>query len=109
LEQKEAVRAATIEVERIHGPILLLSGRDDRLWPSPAMADAICERLKSKSFKYEFENVKYDAAGHNLNARFNLGGTPDGNRKATIDASRRMLEFLGNIDKYRASASSPTQ
>jgi len=99
LTQKESVEKAAIEVEKIHGPVLLLSGHDDRLWPSEEMGDVICKRLKEKVFKYKYEHVKYNDAGHTLNEYYMLGGTPEGNRKARIDSTGRMLEFLKMVNK----------
>ena len=45
LEDREAVARATIPVERINGPVLLLSGEDDQMWPSPVLAGIAAERL----------------------------------------------------------------
>src|SRR4029450_6663209 len=39
LADRAAVERATIPVERINGPVLLLSGEDDQLWPLPVLAD----------------------------------------------------------------------
>jgi uncharacterized protein len=97
LKQKEAVAKATIEAEKIGGPILLFSGRDDKMWPSAEMGDAICERLKSKQFAHKYEHIKYDDAGHTLNEYFMLGGTAEGNKKAREDSTKRMLEFVESI------------
>lgn len=47
------VRNATaIEVERIHGPVLLLSSKEDEVWPSARMANDIEARLRAKGFSY---------------------------------------------------------
>ena len=94
LEQKAAVRKASIQVEKINGPILLLSGKSDEIWPSAQMADAICERLKKKKFGFKYENVEYADAGHGFNEHSKIGGTPEGNRKASADAKSRILAFL---------------
>ncbi len=56
--------AAAIEVERTHGPILMISGEDDHLWRSWEMADLVVARLKRDHFAYSFENLKYPHAGH---------------------------------------------
>jgi uncharacterized protein len=98
LTQKDAVEKATIEVEKINGPVLLLSGREDPMWPSGEMGDAICDRLKAKGFQRKFEHIKYDDAGHTLNEYFMLGGTKEGNQKARLDATKRMLEFVEAAD-----------
>ena len=98
LTQKEAVEKATIEVEKIRGPLLLLSGRDDKLWPSTEMSAAICDRLKDKAFKHTYEHVAYDDAGHTLNEYFMVGGTQEGNRRARESSAKKMLEFLNMLD-----------
>jgi dienelactone hydrolase len=99
LENAEAVAGAVIPVERINGPILLLSGRSDTLWPSAAMSDAVMKRLEANGFSPAHEHVAYDDAGHGISAVrddvSHLGGTNEGNAKAQLDARRRMLEFLG--------------
>ena len=63
LEDKEAVKNATIEVEKINGPILLLSGDKDDQWPSSYMSDQVIARLKSNNFKHYHEHIKFDG-GH---------------------------------------------
>ena len=98
LAQKGAVEKATIETEHIGGPILLASGHDDQLWPSEQMGDAICARLQAKGFKYEYQHLKYQDAGHTLNEYFTIGGTLEGNRQARIDLTAKMLEFLKGLN-----------
>ena len=107
LTQKERLEKATIEVEKIHGPVLLLSGRDDNMWPSAEMGDMICNRLKEKQFKYKYEHVKYDDAGHTLNEYYMIGGTLEGNKMARIDSTRRMLEFLKGIEAIEVEQFGP--
>jgi len=98
------VAQATIAVEKIHGPVLLLSGSEDNLWPSVRMGDAIVARLNDMGFNYPCEHAKYEAAGHTLNEYFMRGGTVEGNRTARIEATKKMLEFLARIDQRLASA-----
>ncbi len=104
LAQKDAVAQATIAAEKIHGPVLLLSGSKDDLWPSDQMGDAIVARLKAVGFNYDCEHAKYEDAGHTLNEYFMRGGTVEGNRTARIEATKKMLEFLARIDQRLASA-----
>ena len=94
-----ALDPATIHVENIKGPILLLTGREDNLWPSTAFADMVTARLKANAFAYPFEHVAYPDAGHLIsNIRkedvSRRGGSEQGNRDAQVDAQRRMIEFL---------------
>lgn len=46
LRDPDAVRGAEIPVERIGAPVLLLSGKDDQLWPSDLFAERVVARLK---------------------------------------------------------------
>ena len=57
-------RGAAIAVEKINGPILLISGGEDQIWPSPVMADRIVKRLADTGFAHEVENVIYPGANH---------------------------------------------
>jgi dienelactone hydrolase len=62
----EVRRAAAIEVERIHGAVLLISSRADAMSPSARMADDIEARLRANGFSYRIENVQYEDASHLL-------------------------------------------
>jgi hypothetical protein len=55
---------AQIAVEWTHGPILLISGEDDGVWESSAMANAVVGQLKSAHFSFPVEHLKYPRAGH---------------------------------------------
>jgi len=65
LKNIESVNNATIKVEQIRGPILLLSGKDDTLWPATRMSEQIMARLSKYNFPFAYEHVAYDM-GHNL-------------------------------------------
>ena len=95
----ETIAAATIPVEEINGPILLLSGRDDNLWPSTELSERIVARLAEQGFGHPVEHKVYESAGllisrvrdEDVSRR---GGTDEGNRKAQLDARERMMTFL---------------
>jgi pimeloyl-ACP methyl ester carboxylesterase len=97
-----AVATAAIRVERINGPVLLLSGTDDRVWPATAMAERIVERLRGHQFRFPATHRRFDGAGHAVvtapatsgGASSRLGGTPDANAQARIESSRLAVEFL---------------
>ena len=44
-----AVERAAIPVERTNGPILLVSGQDDQMWPSAQMGQLVIERLDQRT------------------------------------------------------------
>ena len=96
LSHTEKVANAFIPVEKINGPILLLSGDDDGMWPASDMAEAMVDRLKANKFPHAFEHVKYENAGHTLNEFFMIGGTREGNKKARVDSGRTVLTFLSD-------------
>jgi len=97
LARQADVEKAAIHVENIRGPILLVSGQDDPIWPSGEMANAICARLKDKGFQYDYTHLVYKNAGHTLNEKFMIGGTVEGNKEARIDLAKQILAFLGGI------------
>ena len=106
-----AMRAA-IEVERIKGPVLLISGDTDRVWESTSMADAIMARLKRHGFAYDAEHLRYPHAGHAAGLpeivpawqgrtvhpvsgqTMEMGGSPEGNIASSLEAIPRVIEFL---------------
>ncbi|MEO0531798.1 MAG: acyl-CoA thioester hydrolase/BAAT C-terminal domain-containing protein [Planctomycetota bacterium] len=99
LSNREKASQAAIPVERINGPILLLSGEEDSMWPASTMADAVTKRLQQKSFKHHFRHVKYDDAGHTLSEYYMLGGTAEGNKTARIDSWRRVFAFVSVLSE----------
>jgi dienelactone hydrolase len=102
LANDSAVAAAAIRVERINGPILLLSGTDDRVWPAATMAERIVERLRGHQFRFPATHRRFDGAGHAVLASpatsgaapSRSGGTPDANAQARTESSRLAVEFL---------------
>jgi dienelactone hydrolase len=110
-KQRETVSRATIEVEKIRAPILLISAGGDLIWPSEAMADAIEERLAVHQFEYEVKHIRNPGAGHALRLphtpattlvskiptfgfRFAFGGTPEATARARVLAWRETLSFF---------------
>jgi dienelactone hydrolase len=109
-----AAMHASIAVENTRGPVLLISGEDDGVWPSTEMANDIVGRLKSAHFPYPVEHLKYPHAGHTagrpeivpawhgtvrqpVSGRgMDLGGTPKGDAQSSLDAIPKVLEFLRN-------------
>ncbi|MGL6267894.1 MAG: acyl-CoA thioester hydrolase/BAAT C-terminal domain-containing protein, partial [Chitinophagaceae bacterium] len=97
LEQTAYVEKAVIKVENINGPILLLAGKSDSMWPSNQMAEMVIKRLEEKKFKHWFKLYAYDNAGHTLNDGYMMGGTAEGNKNARTDSEQRILDFLDRV------------
>jgi len=55
---------AAIQVEKIKGAVLLISGKRDRLWPAAEMSGQIMGRLKAHDFIYPYEHLALEG-GHN--------------------------------------------
>ncbi len=55
--------AAVIPVERINGPIFLVAGGSDLLWPSAQSSRAISQRLRTHG-RRDFSSLLYPRAGH---------------------------------------------
>ncbi len=70
LRDASAVARAAIHVERINGPVLLISGRDDQMIPSDAMAESVMARLRNSGHRYPDKHLSYQAAGHQIGIPF---------------------------------------
>jgi dienelactone hydrolase len=99
ITQTEAVEKATIKVENINGPLLLLTGKEDAMWPSSQMGEMIIKRLKENNFPHWYKHVAYENAGHSLNEKGVVGGTEEGNKKARIDSEQRIFAFLRRLSE----------
>ena len=62
LQEEQAVNQAAIPVERINGPILLLSAKNDEVWPSTWMCNKMVERLKSEHFNHHVEHIALEGS-----------------------------------------------
>jgi pimeloyl-ACP methyl ester carboxylesterase len=72
LKNEEAVERAAIPVERINGPILLLSATRDEFWPSTEMSESIIRRLKQHDFPYRYEHVAIEGSHEAPQKQLNL-------------------------------------
>ncbi|MEM8770097.1 MAG: acyl-CoA thioester hydrolase/BAAT C-terminal domain-containing protein [Pseudomonadota bacterium] len=60
LKRKRAVANASIPVEIIATPVLLMSAKRDHVWPSYEMSQAMMSRLDSADRAHHFDHVAYD-------------------------------------------------
>jgi dienelactone hydrolase len=89
-----------IRVERTRGPILMMSGADDRLWGSELMAIAE-RRLEAAAFAHPFEHLRYPGAGHFACLPPNLPATSTSARHALVPMA---LEFGGSAQANAAAS-----
>lgn len=98
LDQKDEVAGAAIRVESINGPILLISGKADTLWPSTYLGEMVMERLRAHAFPHLNQHVAYEDAGHLISSirsdATRRGGTEEGNAHAQRDGQLRTIDFL---------------
>lgn len=93
-----------IPVERTNGPILLVSGEDDRMWPASRMGRQIEDRLEAHKHPFESRHLHFANAGHLmrppgvptsiLDGKFALGGTPHVQAAANRAAWNETVAFL---------------
>jgi dienelactone hydrolase len=102
---------ASIRVEEINGPVLMITGTDDKLWPSTELTEFAVARFKQQGFRHRVEHLAYAAAGHSIawpngpttmlkskhpvsGDEMDMGGTPEGTARARKDSWPKMLAFL---------------
>ena len=109
---------AIIPVERIGGPVLLICGEEDRLWPSCPMARAVQMR-RDAAGGLDTRLLAYRDAGHaaagppvaadspGASSMAFLGGSIDGNLAARADGWSRTLAFLAQALGQNERESAP--
>lgn len=101
----EDVERATIPVERIACPLLLVCGEDDQMWPGARMAEAIVQRRRAAGTAESDVLLSFPDAGHFVRPPFTpttvpwndalvSGGTAAGNAQAQAEAWTALLGFL---------------
>lgn len=88
-----------IEVEQINGPILLLSGDEDYVWPASYMSEEIINRLENSEFNFKYTHINYKGAGHTLNEFIKMGGSFTGNKNARKESSNEIFEFIASLSE----------
>lgn len=105
-------RRAVIPVEKVRGPILLICGGEDLIWPSCRYSDAIVRRMAQHGKRSRVTELSYPTAGHyvgieipyvsSVDASLNSidtdhGGTVAGNTLGRIDAWQHILTLLAQL------------
>lgn len=101
---------AAIRAEQINGPILMLCGEADDMWPSVEMSDIVLRRTARAGFRHPVRRVIFPGAGHAiglpytpvrtwgehpLGGRFAYGGSRAGTAAARAAGWQELLGFLG--------------
>jgi dienelactone hydrolase len=113
LEDAQAAARAMIRLERIAGPVLLISGADDALWPSARFSEIAAAHLARHSHPFTVRHLDYPEAGHSIGYPYvpttvvakphavsgielAYGGTAAGNARAGEQSWQAVLEFLAD-------------
>jgi dienelactone hydrolase len=107
--ETEDLEPLIIAVERIRGPVLLVSAGDDRMWPSDRLSQVAVDRGRTLGHP-SLEHVRFPTAGHGITGApyvpttelvgpgpgvtFAYGGSPAVNAAARVETWRRSKEFL---------------
>lgn len=111
MKDKAVFKAASIPVENIQCPLLLVSGGDDQMWPSDLYAQQIIDRLEKNQSLITLRHLHYPHAGHGINIPnlpipeptyyhpvgklwFSLGGTRADDAKASSNAWNELVTFF---------------
>lgn len=101
------IESATVPVEDIEAPVLLVSGGDDELWQSVALQNIAADRLAAHD--REVEHLVYDEAGHAIRfpylptanreegPQYVFGGSQAGYAEADRDYWPRMIETFETL------------
>ena len=111
LGDEASVKRARIEVERIQSPVLLVSGLDDRAWPSSLYSRMVADALARSGRAHVVRHLEYANAGYGIHfsylpatqiARlhpisgvpYTNGGAPGANAFANEQSWQGVLAFL---------------
>ncbi len=109
--QEKICAPATIPVEKIKSPLLLISGEDDKMWPSFYSATRIVERIQKYAPNLPCKHLHYPSAGHFITQPYlpttcntyyhpvarlwmAIGGTPQDDAFAAKDSWNELIRFL---------------
>jgi len=111
MKNKERFNNATIPVEKIQAPLMLIAAGDDQMWPSELFCQLIKDRLKKYNSKIDCEHLSYPNAGHIITYPnipepdpvfyipfykmwFSTGGTKSANWHACQDSWQKLIAFF---------------
>ncbi len=113
LQDPEAVARARIPVEKIQGPVILLSATDDGAWPSSLYSKMVYDHLQQCAFPHVVQWVDTPEGGHSIvfpyvpttqlvyahpvSGKINTGGgKPDANAESDERSWLAVQDFLQN-------------
>ena len=123
LKNRELARASRIPIENFSGPVMCVSGLDDRAWPSSMASRIVFDALERAGHTAERAHLDYVDAGHGIaiphlpateiervhpvsGVHYSNGGTPRGIAYASADSFTRVCEFVHRTAAAHATSHS---
>lgn len=123
LHDRDLAAASRIPIERFAGPVLCVSGLDDRAWPSSFASRLVLGTLERHGHRAERLHLDYEEAGHGISVphlpsteiarvhpvsgvHYSNGGTPLGNARASEDSFHAVRAFVHRTAAARADRTS---
>jgi len=114
---KKEFSIAMIKVENIQCSLLLISGKDDKMWPSPFYCDIIMQHLDECNSPIFRKHLSYENAGHlilpalapiRIEAQqdpttgryYEIGGQPNAQAEANKNSWEQIINFFANTPKH---------
>ena len=104
------MRAVEISVERINGPVLLIGGEADVVWPSSYLSEVAWARLQREGHEWPDQILRYPGAGHGISLppyqpvasphALALGGDAHSNATAMANAWPAACQMLDTRLKF---------
>lgn len=90
LENRTDSGEVNIPVQNISAGVVLLTGENDEIWPSPTMAETVCEKMNART-KHKCKHINYQGADHLLNYEFLKEGS---------DMNQTFIKMLTNHNNH---------
>lgn len=100
----DVLRNAEIPLDTLNGPVLLISGGADGVWPSRYLLNRTEARLQEINYPHQFDHYTYDDAGHGISVPYlptwsnqpstQLGGTIAATAAAEADSWQRAIRYF---------------
>jgi dienelactone hydrolase len=105
LDHPDAAGEAAIQIERATGPVLLISGGDDGVWPATRMCTMLTERMRGAGRAASVRHMDFPQAGHALfpgpdpaasPMQLDFGGSDESATAAHLAAWPEVIQHLRN-------------
>lgn len=117
LKDTGAVHRATLKVENIGGPVLMVSGSEDRVWPSGKLCRMVTDRLGKLGYPHPFRHMEFEGAGHSFGLPYlpttvnqktvsggltlDFGGSAEPTARAAVSSWNGIKDFLNSLSDWR--------